>query len=129
MATSAPVPTNAELELLRYLWRDGPRTVSQLHREVLADRAVGYTTVLKTLQVMSEKGLVTRDESARSHVYKAAVPENAVKKQLVSDLVDRAFDGSAARLVMQALSTKRAPPDELREIRRFLDRLNRGERS
>ncbi len=128
MAGDAPVPTNAELEILRYLWRDGPQTVSELHREVLIDRAVGYTTVLKTLQVMAEKGLVTRDESARSHVYRAAVPEGAVKKQLVADLVDRAFDGSAARLVMQALSTKRASPDDIRQIREMLDRINRGAR-
>jgi len=87
---------------------------------------VGYTTVLKTLQVMQEKGLVTRDESERSHVYAAAVPEGAVKKRLVADLVDRAFDGSAAGLAMQALSSKRASPDELRQIRELLDDMSRG---
>ena len=128
MPPSAPVPANAELEILRLLWADGPQTVRELHRAVRRQRDVAYTTVLKTLQVMTEKGLVTRDESARSHVYAAAVPEGAVKRRLVSDLLDRAFDGSAAGLVMQALSAKRASPEELRQIRELLDELKRGER-
>ena len=122
-----PVPTNAELEILRLLWRDGPQTVRQVHDALRRGRDIGYTTALKTLQVMAEKGLVTRDDAERSHVYAAAVPETAVKRRLVADLVDRAFDGSAAGLVMQALSTKRASPDELREIRRLLDRMRRGD--
>jgi BlaI family transcriptional regulator, penicillinase repressor len=125
--TTFPVPANAELEILRLLWRDGPLTVRDIHGIIGRRRNVGYTTVLKTLQVMAEKGLVTRDESERSHVYAAAIPEGAVKKQLVSDLVDRVFDGSAAGLVMQALSSKRASPQELREIRRMLDSLKREE--
>jgi predicted transcriptional regulator len=120
-----PVPTNAELELLRMLWKKGPQTVRDLHDAVQRGRDVGYTTVLKTLQVMTEKGLVTRDEAERSHVYIAAVPETTVKKRLVSDLVDRAFDGSAAGLVMQALSAKRASPEEVRQIRALLDGLKR----
>src|ERR1041384_7804094 len=106
--TSTPVPANAELELLRILWKEGPLTVRDVHEIIARRRDVGYTTVLKTLQVMAEKGLVTRDESERSHVYTAAIPETAVKKRLVSDLVDRVFDGSAAELVMQALTSKRA---------------------
>ena len=121
--TRTPVPTNAELEILRLLWRDGPQTVRQVHETLRRGRDIGYTTALKTLQVMAEKGLVTRDEAERSHVYAAAVPEGTVKRRLVSDLVDRAFDGSAAGLVMQALSAKRASPEELREIRRLLDTL------
>jgi BlaI family penicillinase repressor len=117
----APIPTNAEHEVLRLLWQHGPQTVRDVFATIARRRDVGYTTVLKTLQVMQEKGLVTRDESERSHVYAAAVPEAAVKKRLVADLVDRAFDGSAMGLVMQALSAKRASPDELREIRKLLD--------
>ena len=114
---SAPTPTNAELELLQVLWRNGPQTVREVHEAVRGGRDIGYTTVLKTLQVMAEKGLVTRDESERSHVYEAAVPESAVKRRLVADLLDRAFDGSAAGLVMQALSATRAAPEEIRQIR------------
>jgi predicted transcriptional regulator len=118
-----PVPTNAELEILRLLWRGGPQTVRDVFDDVRRRRDVGYTTVLKTLQVMAEKGLVTRDESERSHVYRAAVGEANVKKRLVADLVDLAFEGSAVGLAMQALSSKRASPAELKEIRRLLDDL------
>jgi predicted transcriptional regulator len=120
---TTPAPTNSELEILSILWRDGPQTVRDVHDTIRRHRNVGYTTVLKMLQVMAEKGLVQRDESARSHVYRAAHPEGAVKKRLVSDLVDRAFDGSAAGLVMQALSSKKASQEELAEIRRLLDSL------
>ncbi|HXT16310.1 MAG TPA: BlaI/MecI/CopY family transcriptional regulator [Gemmatimonadaceae bacterium] len=122
-----PVPTPAELELLRLLWRHGPQTVRDVHERIKRRRDIGYTTVLKTLQVMAEKGLVTRDESSRSHVYAAAVHETAVKRRLVSDLVESAFDGSAAGLVMQALSTRRASPEEIKEIRRLLDTMKRRE--
>ena len=94
MAT--PVPSNAELEILRILWKQGPQTVREVHDALKRERMVGYTTVLKTMQVMAEKKLVTRDESERSHVYAAAVEEKSVKRRLVSDLLDRAFDGSAA---------------------------------
>ena len=123
MPASAPVPTNAELEILQELWRDGPQTVRDVYDAVRQGRDIGYTTVLKTLQVMTEKGLVTRDETERSHVYRAAVPESAVKRRLVSDLLDRAFDGSAAGLVMQALSAKRATPEEIGLIREMLDSM------
>src|SRR5688500_17316833 len=123
MPSSAPVPTNAELEILQELWRDGPQTVRDVYDAVRQGRDVGYTTVLKTLQVMTEKGLVTRDETERSHIYRAAVPETAVKRRLVSDLLDRAFDGSAAGLVMQALSAKRATPEEIGLIREMLDSM------
>jgi predicted transcriptional regulator len=124
--SDAPAPTNAELEVLRLLWQGGPQTVRDVFATIQRRKDVGYTTVLKTLQVMQEKGLVSRDESERSHVYAAAVPEDSVKKRLVADLVDRAFDGSAAGLVMQALSAKRASPAELREIRELLDGMSRG---
>jgi BlaI family penicillinase repressor len=126
MPRAVPAPSNGELELLHVLWRDGPQTVRAVHEAVRRDRDVGYTTVLKTLQVMTEKGLVRRDESERSHVYAASVPEGAVKRRLVADLLDRAFDGSAANLVVQALSARRASTDDLRRIRTVLDELQRS---
>ena len=121
MTRGTPVPSNAELEILRLLWKEGPRTVREVHDTLKRDRDVGYTTVLKTMQVMAEKKLVTRNESERSHVYTAAVEEKSVKRRLVSDLLDKAFDGSAAQLVMQALSDKRASPEDLRKIRKLLN--------
>jgi BlaI family penicillinase repressor len=120
MTRSTPVPSNAELEILRLLWRDGPKTVRDVHDTLKRDRDVGYTTVLKTMQVMAEKKLVSRNESERSHVYTAAVEEKSVKRRLVSDLLDKAIDGSAAQLVMQALSDKRATPEDLMMIRKLL---------
>ena len=122
---SLPQPTNAELEILKVLWAGGPQTVRDVHDEIRRRRPVRYTTVLKLLQIMTEKGLVQRDESARSHVYGAAVDETAVTSHLVKDLVDRAFEGSAAKLVMQALAAKPASPRELKEIRDLLERMNR----
>ena len=125
MSREAPIPSNAELEILRILWRRGPSTVRDVHDELKRDRDVGYTTVLKTMQVMAEKKIVTRDESERSHVYAPAVEEKSVKRRLVSELLDKAFDGSAAQLVMQALSDKRASPEDLRKIRKLLDETAR----
>lgn len=121
MSGSNPIPSNSELEILHVLWRKGPQTVRQIHPALRRKREIGYTTVLKTLQVMAEKGLVTRDETERSHVYRAAVPEKSVKRRLVSDLLDRVFEGSAANLVLQALSTKRASPEDIRKIRKLLN--------
>jgi len=115
-------PTDGELEILRELWRLGPSTVRDVH-EALRERRVGYTTVLKLLQIMTEKGLVKRDESQRAHVYEARVPQEQTETQLVRDLVDRAFGGSPGRLVMQALSSRKATPEERDRIRRLLDEL------
>jgi predicted transcriptional regulator len=120
-----PAPSNAELEVLRILWRNGPQTVREVHDALKAERDVGYTTVLKTMQVMAEKKLVTRNESQRSHVYAAAVEEKSIKRKLVSDLLDKAFDGSMAQLVMQALSDKRASQEDIRQIRKLLDENSR----
>ena len=122
---TTPTPSNAELEILRILWKEGPRTVREVHDALKHERSVGYTTVLKIMQVMAEKKLVTRDESERSHVYTAAVEEKSVKRRLVSDLLDKAFDGSAAQLVMQALSDKRASPEDLKKIRKLLNESER----
>jgi predicted transcriptional regulator len=122
---TTPIPSNAELEILRILWKRGPSTVRVVHDELKRDRDVGYTTVLKIMQVMAEKKIVTRDESERSHVYKAAVEEKSVKRRLVSELLDKAFDGSAAQLVMHALSDKRASAEDLKKIRKLLDESSR----
>ena len=119
--TNSPVPTNAELEILGILWEHGPQTVKQVHDAVRVTRDIGYTTILKLMQVMTEKGLVERDESERSHVYAALAPEKKVKRKLVTDLVERAFAGSAANLVQQLLSAKQASSEELEEIRAILD--------
>jgi predicted transcriptional regulator len=115
-----PRPTDAELAILRALWERGPSTVRQVH-EALAARDTGYTTILKLMQIMSDKGLVTRDESSRTHVYDARVSQEQTQRQLVNDLVDRAFGGSAAELVLRALSTGKTTNEELREIRRLID--------
>ena len=125
MSPETPIPSNAELEILRILWRRGPSTVRDVHDELKRERDVGYTTVLKIMQVMAEKKIVTRDESERSHVYSPAVEEKSVKRRLVSELLDKAFDGSAAQLVMQALSDKRASPEDLKKIRQLLDESSR----
>lgn len=125
-----PQPTRAELDILRVLWKQGPCTVRQVH-EVLRDtqeKDTGYTTVLKLLQNMTEKALVRRDESERTHVYEAAISEKKTQRDMLRDLMDRAFDGSAASLVIQALSMKRATPEEMAEIRRLLDAKDDNER-
>ena len=123
----APRPTDAELAILRILWERGPSTVRQVH-EVLAsrERPTAYTTALKLLQIMTDKGLVRRDESDRSHVYHPRLSEDQTQRQLVRDLLDRAFGGSSTKLVMQALSARRATPEELGEIRRLIDARREG---
>ena len=120
-----PKPTEAELAILRVLWDRGPSTVRQVQEALDATRASGYTTVLKLLQIMTDKGLTLRDESERTHVYRSRLTEEQTQRQLVRDLLDRAFAGSAAQLVMQALAASRATPDELEEIRRLIDQRTR----
>jgi BlaI family transcriptional regulator, penicillinase repressor len=120
-------PTDAELEILSVLWSRGPSTVREVHGE-LAERRVGYTTVLKLLQIMAEKGLVARDESERAHVYRARLAQEQTQKQLIGDLVDRAFGGSASRLVLRALSSRKSSPEEIERIRELLDELEGDER-
>jgi predicted transcriptional regulator len=118
-----PRPTGAELAILSVLWERGPSTVRDVHDDLNRHTATGYTTVLKLLQIMTEKGLVVRDETQRAHIYEARYSEQKTQRQLLADLVDRAFGGSAAKLVMQALSGRKANPDELNAIRTLLDRL------
>lgn len=111
-------PTEAELAILRVLWTRGSSTVRDVAEAM--GRGGAYTTILKLMQIMTEKGLITRDDSARAHVYEAAYSEGHTQQQLVTDLLDRLFDGSPSRLVMHALAAKQASPDELRAIRRLL---------
>ncbi len=120
---AVPKPTAAETEILTVLWERGPSTVRAVHDVLDERRATGYTTVLKLLQIMAGKGLVLRDERERTHIYRAAQPREAVQGELVGDLIDRAFDGSAAELVVRALSTQRPSKDELDRIRAMLDEL------
>lgn len=126
MAKKPPRPTDAELAILRVLWDRGPSTVRQVHEVLTAERPGGYTTVLKLLQIMTEKGLVERDESSRTHVYVPRYSQEHTQRQLVGDLMDRAFGGSSTKLVMQALATRKATPEELSEIRRLLEQREGG---
>jgi predicted transcriptional regulator len=129
MIASVPIrrtPTDAELEILTVLWDRGPSTVRQI-AEVLG-RTDAYTTVLKLLQIMTDKRLVSRRESGRLHVYTAASSRDQTQRHLVRDLLRRAFDGSAAQLVLRALSTGKATPEELDEIRKLLDARRGGRR-
>lgn len=121
-----PKPTDAELAILRVLWQRGPSTVRDVWEQLNPRQETGYTNVLKMMQIMVEKGLVTRDESDRSHVYQAARSEEQTQRQVVGHLLERLFSGSAPKLVMQALATKRATPAELAEIRKLLDEMERG---
>lgn len=120
--SKTPRPTDAELAILRVLWQLGPSTVRQVHDVLMRERPTAYTTALKLLQIMTEKGLVRRDETDRTHVYHPRLTEEQTQRQLIRDLVDRAFGGSSSKLVLQALATKRASSDELAEIRRMLER-------
>ena len=126
ISPSPPRPTDAELAILRVLWQRGPSTVRQVMDELNRAHTTGYTTVLKMLQIMTEKGLVQREEAGRLHVYEPTLTEEATQRQLLTDLLDRAFDGSAQQLVLQALAAKAAAKSELAEIRRLLDELEGG---
>ena len=123
-----PRPTDGELSILRVLWGRGPSTVRQVNEILSRDRPGAYTTTLKLLQIMTEKGLVRRDDSDRSHVYQARMTEGQTQRQLVRDLLDRAFGGSATKLVVQALAARRSTPEELGEIRRLLEGRRQGRR-
>ena len=122
-----PRPTDAELAILSVLWERGPSTVRDVHQALSHAQDSGYTTVLKLLQIMTEKGLVVRDESQRAHVYVPKLSEQRTQRQLLRDLVDRAFGGSSAKLVLHALSERPASGEELRDIRALLDELEKGE--
>jgi len=120
---SVPRPTDSELAILRVLWERGPSTVKQLNRVMGEEKEIGYTTTLKFIQIMTEKGLVVRDESDWPHVYQAAFTEERTQKQLVRDLLQKAFAGSTGKLVLRALSAKKVSAEERAEIQKLLDEL------
>jgi BlaI family transcriptional regulator, penicillinase repressor len=123
-----PKPTDGELAILRVLWRRGPSTVREVLEELCKGQETGYTTVLKMMQIMTEKGLLARDDADRTHVYEPRLAEEETQRQLLGDLLERAFNGSAKKLVMQALSTRKASQKELIEIRQLLDEIEGGKR-
>jgi predicted transcriptional regulator len=121
-------PTQVELQILRVLWDEGPATVGEIHKALATQKGTNYSTTVKMLSVMLEKGLVKRDESARPHVYRSVAAQETTQKRMLRDLIQRAYDGSAGSLVLQALSSQKASKEELAEIRRLLDELE-GEKS
>jgi predicted transcriptional regulator len=126
-AKSTQLPTEAELEILNVLWATGPATVREVHN-ALSSKGTGYTTVLKQMQVMAEKGLLSRSERFRSHVYEARAAKHHTQRRLARNLLHRAFDGSANSLVLGALSAQKVSPAELREIRKTLDEFEKRSR-
>ena len=128
-APSTPVsPTEAELEILRVLWSQGQGTVRDVHDAVRGAKPVAYTTILKQMQVMHQKGLLERSERYRSHVYRPGQPQAQVQKRLAQSLLSRAFGGSARGLLQSALAGRKVEPAEIAEIRRLLDELGRRPR-
>jgi BlaI family transcriptional regulator, penicillinase repressor len=119
-------PTDAELAILSVLWQRGPSTVREVWEQLSPQQQTGYTTVLKIMQIMFEKGLLTRDERDRSHVYRAIRSEAQTQRQVIGHLLERLFSGSAPKLVMQALAGRKATPAELAEIRKLLDEIEGG---
>lgn len=124
--SAAPLPTEAELEILNILWTTGPSTVREVHN-ALRSKQTGYTTVLKQMQIMAEKGLLTRSERFRSHVYEVRLPKEQTQRQLAKNLLQRAFDGSAKNLVLGALSSQKVSAAELAEIRQLLNQFEKDE--
>jgi len=116
-------PTDSELSILRILWENGPSTVRQVLAGLNQDRATGYTTALKMMQIMTEKGLIERDESARPQIYRPRFSREQTERQLVGDLLERAFAGSTKRLVLHALAVKKASAKEMAEIEKLLNKL------
>ena len=120
-----PKPTDSELEILRILWENGASTVKTVNEKLNEKKESGYTTTLKMLQIMFEKNLVVRDENERSHVYKAAIDQDEIQKMLLDKLLETAFSGSAANLVMQALGNSKPSKEELKKIKELLNQIER----
>jgi BlaI family transcriptional regulator, penicillinase repressor len=123
-----PKPTASELEILRVLWMRGPSTVRQVHDALNESKPMGYTTVLKLLQIMTAKGTVLRNEDQRAHVYQACLPAEETKRQLAGDVLQRVFEGSASQLMMHVLSGRRTSREELEELRHLLEEYSRRQR-
>lgn len=128
MTPSPQKPTASELEILRVLWVRGPSTVREVHAALSEKKSLGYTTVLKLLQIMTTKGIVRRNETQRAHVYEAGLPAEQTKRQLAGDMLQRVFEGSASQLMMHALAGKRTSQEEIEEIRQLLDEYERKSR-
>lgn len=126
MASKSPRPTEAELAILQVLWEGGPRSVRAIQHVLNATKPTGYTTVLKMLQIMTEKGLVDRDEKVKPQIYRARYSQEHTQRRLLGDLLQRAFGGSVKALVLQALATKKSTPEELEAIEKLLDRMEGG---
>ena len=123
--TSLQKPTASELQILQVLWEHGPSTVREVHEALRAEKPLGYTTVLKLMQIMTAKGLVRRNEQRRAHVYEAQQPAEKTKRQFASDVLQRVFDGSAKELMLHALAGRRSSKNEIEELRRMLDDYER----
>src|ERR1700730_11817640 len=121
-------PTDAELEILTVLWSRGPSTVRQVHEAIIRRKPAQYSTVLKFMQIMADKGLVRRNEKQRAHIYEPARPREWTQRQLADDLLQRAFNGSAKSLMLGALSARKASKEELAELHRLLDEYDKGAR-
>lgn len=121
-----PQPTASELEILRILWSRGPSTVREVHESLSKEKSLGYTTVLKLLQIMTTKGTVRRNENQRAHVYEAGIPAEQTKRQIAGEMLQRVFEGSASQLMMHALAGRQASPEEIEELRRLLDEYQRN---
>ena len=126
MASKHHRPTKLELTILRVLWEKGPGSVREIQARLSESRETGYTTALKMLQIMTEKGLVDRDETVRPQIYRAKFSQEKTQKQLLQDLIQRAFGGSVKALVMQAVSTRKSSPEDLEAIEKLLDRFEGG---
>jgi BlaI family transcriptional regulator, penicillinase repressor len=125
MATKTIKPTESELEILQILWKKGMASVREVHEELLQTKEAGYTTTLKLMQIMHEKGLVKRDDSIKTHIYQAAVSKEKTQKHLLNKMIDSLFGGSSGELVMQALGNHKASAEELEEIQKILDNLKK----
>jgi predicted transcriptional regulator len=121
-------PTASELEILRVLWSRGPSTVREVHESLSETKSLGYTTVLKLLQIMTTKGTVRRNETQRAHVYEAGLPAEQTKRQIAGDMLQRVFEGSASQLMVHALAGRKASSEEIKEIRNLLDEYERTRR-
>ncbi len=124
--SNKPKPTDAELAILQVLWELGPATVRQVQEQLAGKRKTGYTTTLKLMQIMLEKGLLRRDDSGHAHIYKAASTRVKTQRQVIGQVLDQVFNGSAQQLVLQALSSRKSTPAELAEIRKLIDDLEKG---
>jgi predicted transcriptional regulator len=128
MAVRRPSPTKAELDILRVLWSRGPLSVRDVQQILSEEKGSGYTTVLKTMQIMTEKGLVYRDDSVRPQIYRARHSQDRTQKELLQDLLQRAYGGSVKALVLHAIGTQKPSPEDLAEIEQLLDRFEKGEK-